>query len=339
MKLDIQQQVSLQPFNTLAIDVCAEYFVEAFTTEHIVAALKLADKNNWPTLILGGGSNIVLTSDFQGLVIKILLQGVTAKQHGDDVFVTAGAGENWHQLVLSCLQQGFYGLENLSLIPGTVGAAPIQNIGAYGVELQQLFVSLTGWDLNLQQWRILTVQECDFAYRDSIFKQSLKDQFIITSVTLRLSLSPRVNINYAGLALYLKQQEISAPSPQQVSKAVIAIRQSKLPDPKVLANVGSFFKNPIIDHQQAKSLQEKYPELVRYQQHNGQVKLAAAWLLQQAGWKGKCDGAVGMHDQQSIVLINYGQGSGRDVLALADKIKRDIEEHFSICLEIEPRIY
>ena len=339
MKLDIQQHISLQPFNTLAIDVHAEHFCEVVEPEQVVQALQLADKNHWHVLVLGGGSNIVLTEDFQGLVIKTALQGIAVEQQGDDVLLTAAAGENWHQLVLYCMQQGYYGLENLSLIPGTVGAAPIQNIGAYGVEIQQLFVSLTGWDLNLQQWRTLTAEECKFSYRDSIFKQSLKDRFILTSLTLRLSTTPQVNLSYAGLAQYFNQAQIPSPSPQQVSEAVIAIRQSKLPDPEVLANVGSFFKNPVITQSQADVLLQKHPELVCYPQANGQVKLAAAWLLEQAGWKGKRDGAVGMHDQQSIVLINYDQGTGLDVLALADKIKQDIEQRFAVSLEIEPRIY
>ena len=339
MTLQIQQNVSLQALNTLAINVSTKFMAMIDKPSDVVDALELASSNDWPVVVIGGGSNVLLTGDIDGLLMYCRLQGITAEQQGNDVLVTAQAGENWHDLVQYCLEHNYYGLENLALIPGTVGAAPIQNIGAYGVELHQLFESLYGWDIDRQQWRNLSAQDCQFSYRNSIFKQALKNRFFITSVTLRLSLIDKPNISYAALQQYFNAAGIESPMAQQVFDAVIAIRQSKLPDPKELANVGSFFKNPIISRQQQQQLIANYPDMVCYPQSDDRVKIAAGWLLEQAGWKGKKIGPVGMHDQQALVLINYQQGDGQAVLKLAEAIQQDIAQRFSINLEIEPQIY
>jgi UDP-N-acetylmuramate dehydrogenase len=335
----IEENHSLLSANTLRIDVTARYFCKITEPEQIPQALAFSLRHNLPVLVLGGGSNIVLTGDFSGLVLSIALSGIAISQRADEVMVTAAAGENWQQLVRYCLQQGYTGLENLSLIPGTVGAAPVQNIGAYGVELEQIFVSLNGWDIEQQRWRTLTRADCCFGYRDSIFKQSLKDRFIITSVTLSLSSRSKVNTSYAALDQFFKQAGIDFPTPQQVADAVTRLRQSKLPDPLQLANVGSFFKNPVVTDSHCAQLLEQFPQLVFYPYDANHVKLAAAWLVEKAGWKGRRLGPVGMHDQQSIVLINYSHGSGQDVLALARQIQQDVAREFSVELEIEPRIY
>ncbi len=339
MTLYIRQNASLQTLNTLAIDVSARFLAEINKPSDVVDALELAKFNDWPVCFLGGGSNMVLTEDIDGLVMHCRLKGISTEQQGDDMLVTAQAGENWHDLVQYCLAHQYFGLENLSLIPGTVGAAPIQNIGAYGVELNEVFESLYGWDIELQQWRTLSAADCQFSYRNSVFKQDLKHRFFITAVTLRLSLKDNPTINYAALQQHFVSAGITSPTAAQVSAAVIAIRQSKLPDPSMLANAGSFFKNPVISQQQQQQLLSQYPDMVCYPQDNGQVKIAAGWLLENAGWKGKTLGPVGMHDQQALVLINYQQGDGQAVLALARAIQQDIKARFSIELDIEPQIY
>ncbi|ARN75837.1 UDP-N-acetylmuramate dehydrogenase [Oceanicoccus sagamiensis] len=339
MTLLLRQNADLQPLNTLAVPVRAKFLAEIHKPSDVIDALELAQINEWPVVFLGGGSNMLLTQDIDGLAMHCLLKGICAQQQGDTVLVTAQAGESWQGLVEYCLQQGYYGIENLSLIPGTVGAAPIQNIGAYGVELEQVFESVEGWDIEQQQWRTLSASDCQFSYRNSIFKQQLKQRFFISAVTLRLSLNDTPNLSYGVLQQHFKDLAIPSPSARQVAQAVIAIRQSKLPDPAVLANAGSFFKNPIISQQQQQQLSIDYPDMVCYPQPDGRVKVAAGWLLEQAGWKGKTIGPVGMHEQQALVLINYQQGDGQSVLALAEAITQDIAQRFAIHLEIEPQVY
>jgi UDP-N-acetylmuramate dehydrogenase len=342
--LDIQQNVSLKASNTLALDVVARYFVNVKHDTDIVQALAFADQHALPVLILGGGSNVVFTGDYSGLVIKMSLLGVefTAQKASlRQVMVTAAAGENWHQLVKTCLANHYYGLENLSLIPGCVGAAPIQNIGAYGVELERSFVSLRGWDRQHQCWKTLRADDCQFGYRNSVFKHSLKDRFVITSVSLLLSTEPKVDVSYDALRNQLNTQALAASqiTPEQVAEAVIAIRQSKLPDPAHMPNAGSFFKNPIIEAGRFDTLKQQHPDIVSYPQVDGRVKLAAGWLLQQAGWKGESQGAVGMHSAQALVLVNLGGASGAEVIALAKAIQRDIHRQFGLDLVIEPAVY
>jgi UDP-N-acetylmuramate dehydrogenase len=337
--LDFSENVSLKPFNTLALDTHAHYFASVKSTNELAEALTFADHKNLPTLMIGGGSNLVLASDYEGVVLHNALRGIEFDIRGDDVLVTAAAGENWHQLVMLCLSKGYYGLQNLALIPGSVGAAPIQNIGAYGVELVSLFESLRGWDPGAKDFRQLNAEQCQFGYRDSIFKHALKGRFYITEVTLRLSTRPTVSIGYRALRQKLFELGVEEPTPQQVAEAVMLIRGSKLPDPAELPNAGSFFKNPLISKKQFDSLFPHYPAMVHYPQDDGRVKLAAGWLLEKAGWKGRQMGHVGMHTEQSIVLVNYGDGSGADVLSLAAQIQQDIKDKFGIALEIEPSIY
>lgn len=339
MTLAVRERVSLQSYNTLAIAAQCGYLIEVSELEQLPQALDFARRHQLPRLILGGGSNIVLADDFPGVVIHMVLRGINVDVQGDTVLLDIAAGENWHDLVCWCLQQGYYGLENLALIPGTVGAAPIQNIGAYGVELQHLLDSVTGWDCEQESWQTLTNTQCEFGYRDSVFKHALKDRFIITSVRLRLSLKANTRLNYQILSDYLAERQITTPTPEQVADAVIAIRQSKLPDPATLPNAGSFFKNPVISVAAFERLQQQFPSLVYYPQADGRFKLAAGWLVEQTGWKGRSLGQVGVHEQQALVLINPGQGTGQDILQLASAIQQDVYEQFAIELEIEPRVY
>lgn len=339
--LDVQQNVSLQAFNSLAINSMARYFMAIEQAEQIPEALNFAGQKQLAVYVLAGGSNVVLPDYIDGLVLYMACKGWQATNtidNADQVMVTAAAGENWHTLVTQCLQKGYYGLENLALIPGSVGAAPIQNIGAYGVELVDVFDSLYGWNRKAQCWQSLSKADCQFAYRDSVFKQDLKDRFIISSVTLKLHRNKAPHSGYAALNQTLAAQGISNPTPEQVAEAVIAIRQSKLPDPQTLPNAGSFFKNPLVSAAEIEKLLSKYPDLIHYPQADGRYKLAAGWLLEQAGWKGRRSGNIGMHDQQSLVLVNYGGASLSEVLDFAGLIQQDIQHTFSVSLDIEPAI-
>lgn len=331
---------NIQKFNTLAVPAVAEYFVAVTNDDELREALEFAKERNFPRMILGGGSNIVLRGNFPGLVIQIKTSGKEVVRENDEfVWLKVAAGENWHQLVEYTLDNGFYGLENLSLIPGSVGAAPIQNIGAYGVELKDVFSELTALNVDTRLNVSFTKDSCHFDYRDSIFKQSLKDQYVITSVTFQLRKAPKLNLSYpvlrAALA-HIPEQEIS---PQQVSDAVIAIRQSKLPDPLIIPNVGSFFKNPIIPGEQFQLLKNKFPDVVFYPMDEKRVKLAAAWLIDQAGWKGREEEGVGVHPQQALVITNPGKRSGDSVLQLASQVIESVQKQFGVLLEMEPGVY
>lgn len=337
--LAVKEHVSLKSFNTLAIEAHCRYFIAITDSSQLPDAVNFAKEKQLDTLILGGGSNIVLAGDFPGVVIHIDTTGITADQQGDSVLLEVAAGENWHQLVLWSLSQEYFGLENLALIPGTVGAAPIQNIGAYGVELESMVEAVTGWHCELKAVQTLTREQCQFGYRDSIFKHSLKDKFVITSVTLRLQLTPAVKLDYKALADFLAGKELLAPAPSQVAEAVIAIRQSRLPDPESIPNVGSFFKNPMVSPEKFESLQSQFPDIAHYIQADGRIKLAAAWLVEQAGWKGRVEGRVGVHQQQSIVLVNHNKGTGKEILGLAGLIQQSVAARYGVELEIEPRVY
>lgn len=332
----IQEMVSLLRFNTMAVDVSARYFCEFSEHEQLPQLIEFSRQHSLPFLVLGGGSNIVLRDDFPGLVIKNNLQGITQQEASEQVILKVAAGENWHQLVMYCLQNNLYGIENLALIPGSAGAAPIQNIGAYGVELSNVLESVTGWDCQTACWRQLSSNECELGYRDSIFKHALKGRFIITEISLRMHKTPRVNISYGALASALNDKGLVKPSPQQVAETVIAIRKDKLPDPAQLPNAGSFFKNPVVSKKQANALKLKFPGLVAYPQSDGSEKLAAGWLLEHAGWKGKRLGKVGMHQLQSLVMVNYDNGSGDDIVKLAAAIQADIQALFGLSLMVEP---
>ncbi|MCV6615067.1 MAG: UDP-N-acetylmuramate dehydrogenase, partial [Cellvibrionaceae bacterium] len=288
-----------------------------------------------PLLVLGGGSNVILPAHFPGLVIHMQNQGFVVE--GDQV--RAQSGQNWHQLVAACCQQGRYGLENLALIPGSVGAAPIQNIGAYGVELKDIFISLKCIRIDSGEWETLSLQDCQFAYRESVFKNPASPRRLISEVSLKLSREPKLTLAYPGLQQQLAEQglEPAAVSPQQVFNAVCSLRQSKLPDPAELANVGSFFKNPVIDAAQHRILKQRYPDLVSYPA-GADFKLAAGWLIDKAGWKGERRGPVGVHNKQALVLVNHGGASSAQLMQLAGAIEADIREKFGISLEREPRL-
>lgn len=333
---------SLATLNTLAVDVKAKYYWPISGEAELMAALdwyqELHPELALPLLVLGGGSNIVLQDDFPGLVLHMQNHGFKVLKTGQaSVRIEVQAGQIWHELVEQCCQLGYHGLENLALIPGNVGAAPIQNIGAYGVELKDSFISLKAFNLAANDFEVLNAEQCQFGYRESVFKQVGQPARVICSVVLELSLQPQLNLSYPGLQQALARFE--QPSPKQLFDAVCELRRSKLPDPAELANVGSFFKNPVIDAAQLAQLQQQYPAVVNYPAANGCYKIAAGWLIDQAGWKGKRQGGVGVHQHQALVLVNFNAGSGSEILQLAKMIQQDIYAKFSISLEIEPRVY
>lgn len=331
---------NLQKFNTLAVPAVAQYFVDVKTDDELLEAFAFARKENLPLLLLGGGSNIVLRADYPGLVVHIKSQGREVINEDDDfVWLKVAAGENWHQLVEYSLANAMYGLENLSLIPGSVGAAPIQNIGAYGVEIKDLLAELTAINIRSGLSVTFTNESCHFGYRDSIFKQSLKDQYVITSVTFRLRKTPSPNLTYPALRAMFADKGDAEISPQEISAAVIAIRQSKLPDPAHIPNVGSFFKNPVVDRPQFEKLRALYPNIVAYPAAGDQIKLAAGWLIDLAGWRGKEVAGAVVHELQALVLTNPLKSSGAAVLELASAVKQSVYEQFGVMLEMEPRIY
>jgi len=336
----LQTQVDLQPHNTLAIPARSAYYATLTDPKDLPELLAFARERQLPLLLLGGGSNLVLREDFPGLVLHVQLQGrELVKEDQDHAWLKVAAGENWHQLVLHSLTMGYSGLENLSLIPGSVGAAPIQNIGAYGVELKDVFEELEAVELSSGETHHFTKNDCQFAYRDSIFKHELKDRYLITSVTLRLRKKADLQLGYPALQQALAGTPSEQLTPIAVSQAVCQVRQSKLPDPAQTPNAGSFFKNPIVPHDHWHQLQTQYPKLVAYPIDGQQVKLAAGWLIEQAGWKGAQRGPVAVHDKQALVLTNPGRAMGKELLALAGEIQESVWEKFGVRLEVEPRLY
>lgn len=338
MSLTIQEQVSLRPYNTLAVDVRARYFVAVQSLKQLQAALAWAEERSITVLLLGGGSNLVLANDLDMLVIHLQLRGIKLlSEDADFARIEVQAGENWHAFVQWSLAQGFSGLENLSLIPGNMGAAPVQNIGAYGVELQDHLESVLVYDRKTQQTQCLTVEQCQFAYRESLFKRE-SGRRVILSVTFKLPKQASLQLDYGDLRGYLAKQQIMQPTPADVSRAVCAIRAAKLPDPKQLANTGSFFKNPVVSAEHAQRLKQAYPHIVSFKQADGQVKLAAGWLIDHAGWKGLRQGDAGVHAKQALVLVNHGTATGQQILQLAAQIQADIQQRYAVDLEIEPNI-
>jgi UDP-N-acetylmuramate dehydrogenase len=334
--MDIRREVPLAGFNTLALPGRAEYFCEVGREEHLREALSFARGGNLPVTVLGGGSNVVLAGDIPGLVVRMGLAGIELlADDGDQVQVRIAAGENWPDLVQTTLDRGWYGLENLSLIPGCAGAAPIQNIGAYGVELSDHFVSLQAVAVDSGETVRMSASDCRFGYRDSVFKGELAGRLVITAITLSLSRIPRLRLDYPELNRALA--DCANPSPVALSEAVCRLRRAKLPDPARLANAGSFFKNPVVDSESLQRLRDKYPDMPWYPLAEG-GKIPAAWLIEKAGWKGRRQGSVGVHDRQALVLINYGGASGEELLGLAREIAGDVRRRFGIALEIEPRI-
>ncbi len=332
MDLAIQEQVDLAPFNTMGLHAEAKYFVKVKNVDDLENAFSFVENHQLESLVIGGGSNVLFRSDFDGLVILNAISGVNFKETADSVLVKAGAGENWHGLVLACIKRGYGGIENLSLIPGSVGAAPVQNIGAYGVELEDIFISLEAFFPGRKEIRSFDKEQCGFGYRDSIFKNELKGKAVITSVTLRLSKTSKVNVSYKALSDYLETQGIITPDIKQVSDAVISIRQRKLPDPKKIGNTGSFFKNPVISVDQFNGLKQKYNDLPGYPVSEKQIKIPAGWLIDKAGWKGFRDGDAGVHDKQALVLVNHGKASGKEIWNLAEQIQLSIKEKYKISL-------
>ena len=336
----IQSDFDLQPFNTMTIAARAKYFCAATSYEELREALAFARKQQLPILPLGGGSNIVLTADFPGLALHIGLQGHSFEPLSDGVRVQAAAGENWHQLVMRSVELGYGGLENLALIPGNIGAAPIQNIGAYGVELRDCFEQLTAMEIATGELVTFSAEACEFGYRDSLFKGAAKDRFLICEVVLKLPSEWQPHVSYPALQQYFAehQQPLESLTPEQVAWAVIAIRNSKLPNPVEIPNTGSFFKNPVVSESQYADLKQQHPDLVAFAAGDG-WKLAAGWLIDQAGWRGFSRDGVGVHDKQALVLVNPGHRCGSQVVELAHDIARDIQEKFGVVLEPEPRFY
>ncbi len=323
----------------MGVSAKARFFTEVNTVDAHRKALEFVQENELPVLILGGGSNILFVKDFPGLVIHQNSKGIELVAENDEqVEVTVAAGENWHQLVQFCVNKGWGGIENLSLIPGNVGAAPIQNIGAYGVELESVFSSLEALYIKTGEIRTFSKDECAFGYRDSIFKKELKGEVIIISVNLILQKNQQVQLSYKALSDYLEKNRINNPGIKEVSEAVIAIRQSKLPDPNEIGNTGSFFKNPVIPVSLFDDLKQKYPDIPAYPVSGEQVKVPAGWLIEKAGWKGKREGEVGMHAKQALVLVNYGKATGQDLWEFANKVKRSVHQQFDIDLTPEVNI-
>ncbi|MDP9533733.1 UDP-N-acetylmuramate dehydrogenase [Pseudomonas protegens] len=340
MSLDIQSDVSLKPFNSFGVEVKAQRFAQAHSDDDVREALAYcADHQQLPLLVIGGGSNLLLTTDIQALVLRMATRGIRLlSDDGQRVVVEAEAGETWHPFVQWTLDQGLSGLENLSLIPGTVGAAPMQNIGAYGVEIKDVFVGLTALDRQTGELRDFDLDQCQFAYRDSLFKHQA-GRWLILRVRFALNRVDHLHLEYGPVRQRLSEQGIEQPTARDVSRAICSIRSEKLPDPAVLGNAGSFFKNPVVSAVLAAQIKQSHPGLVGYPQADGQVKLAAGWLIEQAGWKGFRDADAGVHRLQSLVLVNYGTATGLQLLELARRIQRDIAERFGVELEMEPNLY
>lgn len=335
--LDIRENVSLGTMNSLGIDARARYFVSVRSVGALWWALEWASEASVEPLILGGGSNLVFAGDFPGLVIRVAItRRCWERVDGDEATLVLGAGENWHESVLYAASSGYRGIENLALIPGTVGAAPVQNIGAYGTELQDTLVEVSALDRQTGNEVALTNSLCHFSYRNSVFKQE-PGRYVITSVRLRLSRTRPFSLDYRDLADYFDGQDVHGLTPLDVANAVMAVRRRKLPDPQQLPNVGSFFKNPIVPLATWQSLKQRYPEMAGYPGDDS-AKVAAAWLIDQCGWKGYRNGKVGVHNRQALVLVNHSNGSGQDVLALANRIRDDVESRFGIVLEMEPGV-
>lgn len=334
---EIQENVELGALNSLHVAAVARFYVEVGSTDELVNALVWADSHGHEVLILGGGSNLVFAGDFPGLVVRVAILGRHWEQIEErGATLVLGAGENWHEAVMYAARAGYRGIENLALIPGTAGAAPVQNIGAYGVELCDTLQSVSALDRTTGERVTLEADECRFAYRDSLFKQT-PGRYVITEIRLRLSRTRPLVLGYRDLEEYLGPVDADRLEPMAVAEAVMAIRRCKLPDPEILPNAGSFFKNPVIDTARFEALKARYPDIAAYPQAEG-VKLAAAWLIDQSGWKGYRNARVGVHNRQALVLINHSGGTGRDILALAETIRGSVQERFGVTLEMEPGI-
>ncbi|MDQ0067719.1 UDP-N-acetylmuramate dehydrogenase [Chryseobacterium lathyri] len=336
----MQENFSLKPYNTFGVDAKSKYFTEVQTLEQLRDAVKYSKNHHLQILFLGGGSNILMTKDFDGLAIKLSLKGISEKDlNEDEVLVTAKAGENWHEFVMYSLEKNYGGLENLSLIPGNVGTSPMQNIGAYGTEIKDVFVSCTVLDLENLELKTFNIEECRFGYRDSVFKQEGKGRYVILEVSFKLTKkNHHIKTEYGAIKAELENLGITHPTIQDVSKAVINIRQSKLPDPKETGNAGSFFKNPTIPLTQFEDLKLKFENIPGYP--NGDVvKVPAGWLIEQCGWKGKQIGNAASHKLQALVIVNAtGNATGKEIFDFSTEIIHSVKEKFGIELEREVNI-
>lgn len=335
--MQILENISLRPYNTFGVDVKGRYFAEVFTEEELLNLVHSLEQQKKPYLLLGGGSNLLFTKDFDGTVIKISTKGfVIIRETDDEIDMHVQAGENWDEFVKFCVENGWGGLENLSLIPGNVGTGPVQNIGAYGTEIRETLLEVHVYDRIDHSKKIIPNSDCEFSYRYSIFKK-FPNRFIILGVTFRLRKKPILNIQYKDIKEELTTIGIISPDIQSVREAVCRIRRRKLPDPVEIGNSGSFFKNPVVDLATFSSLAKKFPGIVSYPQGDS-VKLAAAWMIQQAGWKGFRKGDAGVHPDQPLVLVNYGTATGLEILALAKSIQADVLEKYGIVLETEVNV-
>jgi len=337
--MHIQQNISLKSYNTFGIESEARYFVSVHTIGELQEALSLP--NYLKKFLLGGGSNMLLTGPIDALVIHVNLKGIAIEnQNQDYIQLSCMAGENWHDFVLHCIDNNYGGLENMSLIPGNVGTAPIQNIGAYGVELKDVFLKCDAIEIATSKEVSFTDQQCDFGYRNSIFKTTHKGQYVITRVTFKLTKNKhKIQTQYGAINEHLFLNNITNPTIKQVSDAVIAIRESKLPDPKELGNSGSFFKNPVVDSKTFEAFNAKFPEAPFYALANSEFKIPAGWLIEQAGFKGKRYGDAGVHENQALVLVNYGNATGAQIWELALKIQQKVAKDFGITIEPEVNIF
>jgi len=330
------RRVDLKEYNTLALPASAEYFAEPDNVHDLRQCLLWSQVQRVPVLAMGGGSNLVLCNDWHGLVVRYCEQCIEVMVQDDkSVTLRVGAGVNWHYLVEYCVEHGWHGLENLALIPGHVGAAPIQNIGAYGVELADVVTFVEGINFDDLETFVVSAEECQFGYRDSVFKRDLAGKVIITHVVFNLSKTFVPNLSYPVLAEAMAARTLNA---AEVMQAVMDIRNSKLPDPRLLPNAGSFFKNPVVAAQQCQKMLVEYPDMPHYPQANGTCKLAAGWLIERTGWKGRSLGLVAMHDKQALVLVAQTGATGCDVLALAETVRSDVFQKFNVELEIEPQV-
>lgn len=337
--MQLLQAVSLKPYNTFGIDATANYFTEIQSENDLKEIMLCKEYQSNPLFILGGGSNILLTQNVNALVLKNNLKGISVvKEIENDVFVKANGGEVWHDFVMWCIERNFAGIENLSLIPGCVGASPMQNIGAYGVEIKDVFYELEAIHLKTGEKKIFSKSDCEFGYRESVFKHQFKNQFIITSVTFKLAKKAHFNIEYGAIKQELENMNVSELSIKAISQAVINIRSSKLPNPKEIGNAGSFFKNPEVNLETYQRLKNEFPALVAYPLDNKNYKLAAGWLIEQSGLKGLQIGDAGVHKLQALVLVNYGNATGKNIFDLSTHVLETVAEKFGVSLEREVNI-
>ncbi|AZJ35496.1 UDP-N-acetylmuramate dehydrogenase [Tenacibaculum singaporense] len=334
--MNIQENISLKEYNTFGIDVNAKRFVSITSVYQLQQLLK-EEKN---VFLISGGSNMLLTKDIDTLVVHIDIKGVSIdRENPNNIHLTVNAGENWHEFVLWCVSQNYGGLENLSLIPGNVGTCPIQNIGAYGVEVKDTITKVEAVEIETGKLVSFSAEECQFGYRNSIFKNEAKGKYVLTSVSFQLTKNNhKLNTSYGAIESELASKDITNPTIKDISDAVIAIRQSKLPDPKEIGNSGSFFKNPVISREHFETLQKKYPNIPSYVISDTEIKVPAGWLIEQSGFKGKRFGDYGVHEKQALVLVNYGSAKGNEIYELVQKIQHTIKDKFNIDLEIEVNI-